>query len=79
MTKKRNTGIILAGNLSTNSIPLIISLISFFHYFKNVPEKSRIRETKNLTTNAYSRTDTILERLRDLSHTKKLKTKLEIA
>ena len=30
-------------------------------------EKSRIRETKNLSTDADSRTDTILERLRDLS------------
>ena len=30
-------------------------------------QKSRIRETKNLSTNADSRTDTILERLRDLS------------
>ena len=29
--------------------------------------KSRIRETKNLSTNADSRTDTILERLSDLS------------
>ena len=30
-------------------------------------KKSRIRETKNLSTDADSRTDTILERLRDLS------------
>ena len=29
--------------------------------------KSRIRETKNLSPDADSRTDTILERLRDLS------------
>ena len=29
--------------------------------------KSRIRETKNLSTDADNRTDTILERLRDLS------------
>ena len=33
-------------------------------------KKSRIRETKNLSTDADSRTDTILERLRDLSKTK---------
>ena len=30
-------------------------------------EKSRIRETKNLSTDADSRTNKILERLRDLS------------
>ena len=30
-------------------------------------KKSRIRETKNLSTDADSRTDTVLERLRDLS------------
>ena len=30
-------------------------------------EKYRIQETKNLSTDADSRTDTILERLRDLS------------
>ena len=30
-------------------------------------KKSRIRDTKNLSTYADSRTDTILERLRDLS------------
>ena len=33
---------------------------------KNGIKKSRIRETKNLSTDADSRTDTILERLRDL-------------
>ena len=32
-----------------------------------VPKKSRIRETKNLSTDADSRTNTTLERLRDLS------------
>ena len=31
-------------------------------------QKSRIRETKNLSTDADSRTDTILERLSDLSY-----------
>ena len=31
-------------------------------------KKSRILETKNLSTDADSRSDTILERLRDLSH-----------
>ena len=34
-------------------------------------KKSRIRETKNLSTNADSRTDTILVRLQDLSAKKK--------
>ena len=34
-------------------------------------KKSRIRETKNLSTDADSSTDTILERLRDLSKKKK--------
>ena len=33
-------------------------------------KKSRIRETKNLSTDADSRIDTILERLRDLSKKK---------
>ena len=33
----------------------------------NWNKKSLIRETSNLSTNADSRTDTILERLRDLS------------
>ena len=33
-------------------------------------KKFRIRETKNLSTKADSRTDTILERLRDLSKKK---------
>ena len=36
-------------------------------------KKSRIQETKNLLTNADSRTDTILERLRDLSQKNKIK------
>ena len=36
-------------------------------------KKSRIREAKNLSTDADSRTDTILERLRDLSKKKKIK------
>ena len=40
-------------------------------YCENTGEKSRIRETKNFLTDADRRTDTILERLRDLS--KKLK------
>ena len=37
-------------------------LVTVMEGFKN---KSRIRETKNLSTDADSRTDTILERLRD--------------
>ena len=40
-------------------------------YLEVFVEKSRIRETKNLSTNADSRTDTILERLRDLYNKKK--------
>ena len=36
------------------------------HYYTG--EKSRIRETKNVSTDADSRTKTILERLHDLSH-----------
>ena len=38
---------------------------------KPILQKFRIRETKNLSTDADSRTDTILERLRDLSLKKK--------
>ena len=34
-------------------------------------KKSCIRETKNLSTDADSKTDTILERLRDLKQSKK--------
>ena len=36
-------------------------------------KKSSLRETKNISTDADSRTDTILERLRDLSERKKKK------
>ena len=39
-------------------------------------KKSRIRETKNLSTDAESRTDTILERLCDLSKKRKKKKKM---
>ena len=38
-----------------------------------IHKKSRIRETKNLSTDADSRTDTISEGLRDLSQKKKKK------
>ena len=41
----------------------------------NNVEKSRIRETKNLSTDADCRTDTILERLHDLSFKKKEREK----
>ena len=44
-------------------------LIEYITDFKVYNKKSRIRETKNLSTDADSRTDTILERLRDLSLT----------
>ena len=40
---------------------------------KKKKKKSRIRETKNLSTDADRRTDTILERLRDLSKKNKIK------
>ena len=40
-----------------------------------VAEKSRIRETKNLSTDADSRTGTILERLHDFSQKRKEKKK----
>ena len=43
----------------------------------NLKKKSRIRETKNLSTDADSRTDTILERLQDLSKKKKTKKKIK--
>ena len=39
--------------------------------YKKEEKKSRTRETKNLSTDADSRTDTILEGLRDLSKKKK--------
>ena len=37
------------------------------YFVRLMMKKSRIRETKNLLIDAYSRTDTILEGLRDLS------------
>ena len=40
-------------------------------HFVHTLKKSRIRETSNLSTDADRRTDTILERLRDLSKKKK--------
>ena len=36
--------------------------------FELIVEKSRIQETPTLSTDADSRTDTILERLRDIFH-----------
>ena len=45
-----------------NSGKLMLSLFN-----TNIFEKSRIRETKNLSTDADSRTNIILERLCDLS------------
>ena len=44
---------------------LIIKQFIFFSVLLDI-KKSRIRETKNLSTDADSRTDTVLERLRDL-------------
>ena len=41
--------------------------IGRYQFKSSTFKKSRIRETKNLSTDADSRTDTILERLRDLS------------
>ena len=46
-----------------------IPVIVFLSYRYQV-KKSRIRETSNLSTDADRRTDTILERLRDLSKKK---------
>ena len=45
------------------------------HIDKSLTNKSRIRETPNLSTDADSRTNTILERLHDLSREKKTKKK----
>ena len=45
---------------------------------KDQIKKSRIRETSNLSTDADRRTDTILERLRDLSKKKKSKKNSKI-
>ena len=47
------------------------------NHVKECQKKSRIRETKNLSTDADSRTDTIFERLRDLSKKNKNKIKME--
>ena len=40
------------------------------NWIKFLIKKSRLRETKNLSTDTDSRTSTILERLRDLSQIK---------
>ena len=54
--------------------------IKSFTYISNMKrkeeEKSRIRETPTLSTDAYSRTDTNLKKLRDLSKKKKIKLKI---
>ena len=42
-----------------------VSGIFFSSSSPHLPKKSRIRETKNLSTDADSRTDKILERLRE--------------
>ena len=52
--------------------PLAVYWANVTQTIRDQTEKSRIRETSNLLTNADRRTDTILERLRDLSE-KKLK------
>ena len=44
------------------------------NWIKFLIKKSRLRETKNLSTDTDSRTSTILERLRDLSQIKGEKT-----
>ena len=50
-----------------------IILVSFiFREIENRQKKSRIRETKNLSTDKDSRTNTILERLHDLGAVHKL-------
>ena len=49
------------------SLTTMINVIFFVSNLgKGTIKKSRIRETKNLSTDADRRTDTILERLRDL-------------
>ena len=53
----------------------INTLTKYFFLLLMLDEKSRIRETKNLSTDADSRTGTILKRLRDLSKKKKIKKK----
>ena len=52
------------GKLKEETMILTVDVIGLF---TNIPEKSRIRETSNLSTDADRRTDTILERLHDLS------------
>ena len=56
--------------LSSGIIFEIGFLVAFLAKFALVKQKSRIQETKNLSTDADSRTDTILERLRDLYNIK---------
>ena len=48
----------------------LLSLMEYFRYwiFEVAHKKSRVRETPTLSTNADSRTNTNLKRLRDLSH-----------
>ena len=48
-------------------------LVDWGHTAGYYSQKSRIRETKNLSTDADSRTDTIFERLIDLSEKKEKK------
>ena len=54
-----------------------LNLFEFLILVKIILKKSLIRETSNLLTDAVSRTDTILERLRDLSEEKKNNKKNE--
>ena len=63
-----------------NFLKAMLFQLMYRHIFASVlvkyKQKSRIRETSNLSTDADRRTDTILKRLRDLSQKKKFKTKI---
>ena len=58
-----------------NKHSMFIILYNFIFSKGSHQKKSRIRETSNLSTDADRRTDTILERLRDLSQQKRRKKK----
>ena len=54
-------------------VKLILQVVMLFLYVpcKKLTQKSRVRETPTLSTDADSRTDTNLKRLRDLSERRK--------
>ena len=67
-TRKKTLSQII-GEEKNHSQGKLLSLSTYFHFHWNqtLLEKSRIRETPTLSTDADSRTDTNLKRLRDLS------------